>query len=114
MRGALLTVIFDLLHSARNDSAVGSRSQPDPSPREIDKSPLGGRQKCKERLSGLIIQKVMASSGAKMGQTCSFTIPLSWGTGIALCRKEIRSSLRLCRDPKVPRRPMLRSLLPDR
>src|ERR1700674_2126050 len=56
----------------------------------------------------------MASSGAMMAQTFSFTIPQSPGMDIALCKRETSSSLKLSRGRKVPRRPMFRNLAVER
>src|SRR2546427_9019733 len=71
--------------------------------------PVRRQSKCKELSNGLIIRKDMASSGAMMAQTFSFTIPQSPGMDTAHCKRETRSSLKSSRDPRVPRRPMFRN-----
>src|SRR6266436_1150560 len=71
--------------------------------------PVRRQSKCKELSNGLIIRKDMASSGAMMAQTFSFTIPQSPGMDIGLCKKGTQSNLRLSRGRKVPRRPMFRN-----
>src|SRR6266478_8170638 len=71
--------------------------------------PVRRQSKCKEPSNGLIIRKDMASSGAMMAQTFSFTIPQSPGMDTAHCKRETRSSLKSSRGRKVPRRPMFRN-----
>src|SRR6266849_9175675 len=56
----------------------------------------------------------MASSGAMMAQTFSFTIPQSPGMDTALCKRGTRSNLKSSKGRKVPRRPMFRNLAVER
>src|SRR5882762_6254796 len=47
----------------------------------------------------------MASSGVTMARMYSFTIPPSWGTATAHCRKGTWSNSKLCKDQKVRKQP---------
>src|ERR1700687_222518 len=72
--------------------------------------PVRRQSQCKEPSNGLTIRKDMASSGAMMAQTYSFTIPQSPGMDIALFRREIQLNSKSSKDRRVPRRPMFRNL----
>src|ERR1700683_1889205 len=73
--------------------------------RQISVAVMGGEQRCEERLSGSIIQKVTVSSDATTAPTSSYITPQSPAMAIALCRKEMRSNLKSSRVQKGLRRP---------
>lgn len=91
----LLTSPFLLLHSAQFIFVVGDRCNYFLDRRSANLSVSYWRQsRCEELSNGSIIPRAMVSSGARTARMCSSTTPQSLATVIALCRKEIRWSLK--------------------
>jgi len=96
VRTVVLTPNTNLIHSAQFVlmAALGKISAPK-SKKHLSHQ---GDTKCKERLSGSIIQRVTDSSVGKMDRMYSCTTRRLSEMVTGRCRKEMRSNLRSCRS----------------